>query len=98
VNRAHLYRYHLIHQCQRCKVLFDSELDLDTHIEAQEACELKPAEQVDGITRKLKQQIQSRKRAHPEQTEAEKWQQIYRMLFPGETAPDPCEFSRAILT
>ncbi len=46
---------------------------------------------MDGITMRLKQQIQSRKKTDPNQTEAEKWQQIYRMLFLEESAPDPCK-------
>lgn len=43
------------------------------------------------MTRKMKDQIQCRKKLHPGQTEAEKWEAIYKILFPDEVVPDPCE-------
>lgn len=56
----------------------------------QERCEAKMDEQVDGMTRKMKDQIQCRRKLHPGQTDAEKWEQIYKILFPNEAVPDPC--------
>jgi hypothetical protein len=32
---------------------------------------------VDGITQKMKARLQSRKKAYPGQTEAERWREIY---------------------
>ncbi len=47
---------------------------------------------VDGITRKMRERLQSRKKAYPGQTEAERWREIYRVLFPNvEEIPDPCK-------
>jgi hypothetical protein len=57
---------------------------------AEERCEVKMGEPVDGITRKMKDQIQCRRKPHPGQTDAEKWEQIYKILFPNEVVPDPC--------
>lgn len=90
--RGHLYRYHLIHQCQRCKGLFDSEEELDSHIETSDRCDAILAPPVDGITRKMKAVLQSKRKAFPGQTEAERWKQIYQLLFPDdEEVPDPCK-------
>ena len=94
--RGHLYRYHLIHQCQRCKSLFDSDEELDSHIETSDRCDAIVAPPVDGITRKMKVVLQSKRKAFPGQTEAERWKQIYQILFPDDKeVPDPCKFSVA---
>jgi hypothetical protein len=46
---------------------------------------------VDGITRKMKALLQCKKKAFPGQTEAERWKQVYQILFPDvEDVPDPC--------
>jgi hypothetical protein len=84
-----LYKYHLIHQCPRCKELFDSEDDVKSHLEATQACNAKPPIVVDGVTKAMQEQIKSRKRAFKGQTELNRWEQIYQILFPGEILPDP---------
>jgi hypothetical protein len=48
---------------------------------------------VDGMTRKMKDQIQCRRKSHPGQTDAEKWEAIYKILFPNEVVPDPCKLN-----
>jgi hypothetical protein len=50
-----------------------------------------PEKTVEGITDRLKEQLQCRKKLYPGQTEAEKWQQMYRLLFPNEIVPSPCK-------
>lgn len=92
-HRGHLYRYHIINQCLRCKDLFKSQEELDMHIEAVQGCESKPySDKIEGITSKIKERLQCRKKAFPGQTEAERWQNIYNILFPKEQAPSPCKF------
>lgn len=86
-----MYRHHRVHQCQRCKGAFDSQEDLDTHVEAIEACELKVDQPVDGVTSKIKERLQCRKKAYPGQTEADRWEEVYRILFPNEEVPSPCK-------
>jgi Zn-finger nucleic acid-binding protein len=81
----------LVYQCQRCKDVFANDDELDSHIEADRGCNTKPTEHVDGITKKMKEQIQCRKKAFPGQTEAERWKQIYQILFPDEAVPSPCK-------
>ena len=56
----------------------------------QERCEAKTDVQADGMNRKMKDQIQCRRKPHPGQTDGEKWEQIYKILFPNEAVPDPC--------
>lgn len=63
------------------------------HALAREGCDVResPYDQVEGITERLKTQIQSRKKLYAGQTEVERWQQVYQMLFPNEIVPSPCE-------
>jgi hypothetical protein len=86
-----LYRHHFVHQCQRCKTVFDSQDNLDAHIEATEGCRARVDQPVDGITRKIKERLQSRKKAYPGQTEADRWGEVYQVLFPNEEVPSPCK-------
>ncbi|RDL34478.1 uncharacterized protein BP5553_07606 [Venustampulla echinocandica] len=71
--KAHLYQYHLIEQCPPCKSVFEFEEALGAHNMSQDRCEAKTGEQIDGMTRKMKDQIQYRKKPHPGQTDVEKW-------------------------
>jgi Zn-finger nucleic acid-binding protein len=88
-----LYRYHIIHQCQRCKGVFESEAELESHIEISESCDATMATPIDGVTRKMKVALQSKKKAFKGQKEAERWMQVYQILFPEEEEiPDPCKF------
>jgi hypothetical protein len=64
---------------------------LDAHTVAEERCNVKAEVPVDGMTRKMKDQIQCRKKSHPGQTDAERWEAIYKILFPDEVVPDPCK-------
>ncbi|KAF8860486.1 hypothetical protein BDZ45DRAFT_313592 [Acephala macrosclerotiorum] len=79
--KAHLYNYHTIHQCLRCKQLFDTAAILEVHALAPDSCQVRTTEQVDGITSKIKEQLQCRKKAFPGQKEPERWVQIYRIIF-----------------
>ncbi|CZR68125.1 uncharacterized protein PAC_18024 [Phialocephala subalpina] len=79
--KAHLYNYHTIHQCPRCKQLFDTAAMLEIHALAPDSCQLQTLEHIDGITSKIKEQLQCRKKAFPGQTEPERWVQIYRIIF-----------------
>lgn len=54
-------------------------------------CDLKASEPVDGINRKMKTQLKSRKKAFPGQTEADRWKEMYKTIFPDEEPPSPCK-------
>jgi len=47
---------------------------------------------VEGITAKMEKQLRCRKKAYRGQSDAERWKDIYKLLFPLEAVPDPCEF------
>ncbi|KAH9203629.1 hypothetical protein DL95DRAFT_501668 [Leptodontidium sp. 2 PMI_412] len=87
--KEHLYRYHRVHQCQRCKDCFKEEKELDVHFEANEGCESRPMKIVEGITAKMEKQLRCRKKAYRGQSESERWKEIYKLLFPQEAVPDP---------
>jgi hypothetical protein len=70
-------------------LVFNSQDDLDTHIEAAAGCEARADQPVDGVTGKIKQRLQSRKKAYPGQTEADRWGEVYQILFPNEEVPSP---------
>jgi hypothetical protein len=55
-------------------------------------CELRGTEHVDGITTEIFEKLRSKKKAQRNQTEADRWKDIFRLLFPGEIIPSPCEF------
>ena len=74
----------IIHWCQRSEGAFDTEKALDDHIEARQPCEYKASEPIDGVTRKMSEQLQRRRKDHPGQTEAESWIKVYEIPFPGE--------------
>jgi hypothetical protein len=58
-------------------------------------CELAESEFApEGVTQNMVEKLRSRKKAHAGQTEAERWCQIYLILFPDtETSalPSPCK-------
>ncbi|KAF4629291.1 hypothetical protein G7Y89_g8854 [Cudoniella acicularis] len=69
-----------------------TQQELDRHIIAPEGCTVKesdPERPVEGITDRLKEQLQCRKKLYAGQTEAERWQQVYQLLFPNEIVPSP---------
>ena len=61
------------------------------HFMAAKACDLKPFCPAEGITSTTEKQLRSRKKAHASQTQEDRWKHIYRILFPMESVPSPCE-------
>lgn len=88
--RGHLYRHHRIFPCQRCKTLFEDQNAVNTHLMEPKACELKNTTQTDGVTSEIYEKLRSKKKAQRNQTEAERWKDIYKLLFPNEMIPSPC--------
>ncbi|KAE9373021.1 hypothetical protein N431DRAFT_290614, partial [Stipitochalara longipes BDJ] len=85
--KGHLYRHHRIFQCRRCSELFKDEDALQTHFMAIDPCGLQDSVTAEGITPVLEKQLRSRKKTCKNQTEDERWQDIYRILFPMEIVP-----------
>jgi len=87
--RSNLYRHHRIFPCQRCKELFEDQDQVSEHLKGAGACELRDTLQADGVASGIVGKLRSRKGAHEDQTEVEKWQNIYKLLFPNEIVPSP---------
>jgi hypothetical protein len=56
-------------------------------------CELRYIDHVDGITTEIFEKLRSKKKAQRDQTEADRWKDIFKLLFPGEIIPSPCKFN-----
>lgn len=55
------------------------------------ACEPKDIEHADGITTEILEKLRSKKKTLKDQTEADRWKDIYKLLFQNEMIPSPCE-------
>jgi hypothetical protein len=94
-NRGHLYRHHRIFPCQRCKTLFNDQQEVNDHLKEPKGCELLEVVQHDGITNEIVEKLRSKKKAHRDQSEEDRWKEIYQILFPGEMVPSPCKLYEA---
>jgi hypothetical protein len=88
--REHLYKHHRIFPCQRCKVLFQNQQEVNQHLKEPKACELVKIDQADGVTSEMVERLRCKKKTHKGQTEEERWEEIYNLLFADEIAPSPC--------
>src|ERR1700712_5790068 len=92
--REHLYRKHQIPlHCERCWQIFDNQQSLKAHItvDAIEICHVQPGHPPDGLTPEIERKFRSRKKAHRDQTDDDRWRDMYRLLFPDENVPSPCQ-------
>ncbi|KAH7395553.1 hypothetical protein BKA64DRAFT_61306 [Cadophora sp. MPI-SDFR-AT-0126] len=87
--RGHLYRHHRIFPCQRCNVLFKDADGVSMHLKEPKGCEPNNFEQADGITSELYEKLRSKKKLQRDQTEVDRWKEIYKLLFPNEIIPSP---------
>jgi hypothetical protein len=63
---------------------------LDEHILAPEGCIPNRINREEGISADIEKRLRSRKKTYPNQTEADRWEEIYRMLFSTGIVPNPC--------
>ncbi|KAH9210188.1 hypothetical protein DL95DRAFT_413234 [Leptodontidium sp. 2 PMI_412] len=87
--KGHLYRHHRIFPCQRCKALFKDQDAVNLHLMEQDVCERRDVEHVDGVTTEIFEKLRSKKKTQRDQTEADRWKDIYKLLFPNEMIPSP---------
>ncbi|KAK1845000.1 hypothetical protein CCHR01_12363 [Colletotrichum chrysophilum] len=83
--KEHIYRKHSLpkYSCPRCSQPFETQADLQAHARLPTPCEVKETEVLDGITQDQEKKLRSRKKTSgKELTEAEKWTQVYSILFP----------------
>jgi hypothetical protein len=50
-----------------------------------------PGQPPEGITPKQVTELKSKAKLHPNQTEEDRWKEIFKLLFPGEDVPSPCK-------
>lgn len=81
----------MIYPCQRCKILFRNQEEVSSHLKEVKGCELREMEIGDGVTNEIVEQLKSKKKAHRDETEEDRWHKIYKLLFPECPGPSPCE-------
>src|SRR6478609_5629751 len=86
VSREHLYRRHKQpkFRCGRCWQPFKDQAGHLDHQRMPEPCCLREMEHVEGFDAVQEGRLRSRKKAKgvAEQSEAEKWRDVYKILFP----------------
>lgn len=45
----------------------------------------------DGLTSDIVEKLKSRKKSDKDQSESERWAEIYKLLFPVDIIPEPCK-------
>ncbi|KAI1185583.1 hypothetical protein F5B17DRAFT_27186 [Nemania serpens] len=83
--KEHLYRVHLLpkHNCPRCNSSFDNDKELQVHLRADEPCKKSKIAPGEGIDQDTERKLRERKRYNCGQTETQRWNDIYLLLFPG---------------
>jgi hypothetical protein len=62
---------------------------------AEKRCELRPKQLMEGVTVDQEKELKKRKKNNAEQSEEEKWKDVYRILFPdAKTIPTPCKSAK----
>jgi hypothetical protein len=64
---------------------------LKTHLKSKTVCEYTEGQQVEGFELDVEAKLKRRRKATRDQTDAERWEAIYALLFPGERIPSPCK-------
>ncbi|KAI0472293.1 hypothetical protein F4859DRAFT_99646 [Xylaria cf. heliscus] len=83
--KEHLYRVHLLpkHNCPRCNSCFENDKELQVHLRADEPCKKSNVAPEEGIDQDTERKLRERKRYNSGQTETQRWNDIYLLLFPG---------------
>jgi hypothetical protein len=88
--REHIYRKHKAPiTCGRCQKVFGQQKDLVSHHQEDAQCEKQPTTLPKGwITTAQEEELRKK---HPGRTDVEKWNNIYRIIFPNDACPSsPC--------
>lgn len=64
---------------------------MKTHLKAKTVCEHVEGQPVEGFELDVEAKLKRRRKATRDETEVERWEGIYRLLFPGEAVPSPCK-------
>ena len=92
LSREHVYRRHKLPvTCHRCSLEFQSDAALKEHSKLLIPCNVAEAGEAQGYDNDQERKLRSRKRP-PGQTEADKWKEMFRILFPDDREiPSPCK-------
>ncbi|KAK4196070.1 hypothetical protein QBC40DRAFT_13385 [Triangularia verruculosa] len=86
--KEHLYRRHSAkNSCARCFEQFEDEAALKAHQRSEEPCKLEKNNIPDVITEDKEKLLHLRAKAGC--SEEDKWQEMYRIIFPNEKIPSP---------
>ena len=90
--KEHVYRRHsLRNACNRCFEFFGDAKALKEHHRSKTPCHLRDKPPTDVISDEQEEKL--RARAKPNAPAGEKWEDMYRIIFPGVTrVPSPCMF------
>ncbi|KAI1426262.1 hypothetical protein F5Y12DRAFT_783998 [Xylaria sp. FL1777] len=82
--KEHLYRVHLLpkHNCPRCNCRFGDDKELQAHLRADDPCKKSHVAPEEGIDQDTERKLRERKRPNSGQTETQRWNEIYLLLFP----------------
>ncbi|KXX77821.1 hypothetical protein MMYC01_206964 [Madurella mycetomatis] len=85
--KEHVYRNHFMKNfCPRCFEHFENADALKNHQRAEIPCKVKQ-QPWDTITEDQEKQLRARAKAHC--SEETRWEEMYRIIFPGEHVPSP---------
>ena len=93
--KAHIYKSHLRPRfyCPRCCKIFTDSSTRDGHIRdiSSDPCEAKPGIILDGITDAQEALLRkkTKRKSSATDSETEKWNEIWHVIFPGEEPPSP---------
>ncbi|KAK3986407.1 hypothetical protein QBC44DRAFT_248364 [Cladorrhinum sp. PSN332] len=84
--KTHLYRRHALPlQCPRCWDVFKTDTVLQAHLQSDPPCTVKQnSVPHEGFTKDQEKRLRSRKKAHADMTDEDKWNEIYQILFPDD--------------
>lgn len=84
-----MYRLHRTPiNCPVCQALFNEQNLLNEHLRSR-TCDVQPPASLKSITSEIEKELKSKKKS--DLPPAEKWKGIYKLIFPNEVVPSPCE-------
>ncbi|KAM5368024.1 hypothetical protein ACJZ2D_009738 [Fusarium nematophilum] len=92
--KEHLLRRHQLpeYRCPRCFDDFTTEPKYRDHVRRQEACSTRAQPLAkEGINKEQAELLKKRKKNSSAKTEEDRWNEVYKILFPNEAVPSPCE-------
>jgi hypothetical protein len=73
---------------------------LESHLQATTVCDIMEKIIIEGFDQKQEEKLKSRKRNHLNQTEEQRWKEVYSILFPEgdeQDIPSPCRLNIYVL-